>query len=55
MMTHDPEWIAALSSLLTFFVIGASAVAALIQLRHIKSSNELIAINDFRHALESER
>lgn len=50
-----PEWIAAISSLLTFFVIGASAVAALIQLHHIKSSNELVAINDFRQALESER
>ncbi len=50
-----PEWIAAIASLLTFFVIGASAIAALVQLRHLKSSNELIALNDFRQALESER
>jgi hypothetical protein len=43
------ELISAVASVGTFIVIGASAVAALIQLRHLQSSNQLhamLAIND---------
>ncbi len=43
------ELISALASIGSFVVIGASAVAALIQLRHLQSSNQLqamLAIND---------
>jgi hypothetical protein len=38
------ELISALASVGTFIVIGASAVAALIQLRHLQSSNQLQAM-----------
>lgn len=39
-----PEMITALATLGTVVVIGASAVAALIQLRHMRASNELEAL-----------
>jgi Domain of unknown function (DUF4760) len=37
----------------TFVVIAASAVAALIQLRHMRGSNQITALNEFRETLES--
>ena len=47
------EWVTALSSLATFIVVGASAVAALIQLRHMRNVNQLAVLNDVRHTMES--
>src|ERR1700737_4404653 len=37
----------------TFFVIAATAVAALIQLRHMRSGNEIVAVTEFRETYES--
>lgn len=39
-----PELITAIATLATVVVIGASAIAALIQLRHMRASNELEAV-----------
>lgn len=47
------EWVTALSSLATFVVVGASAIAALIQLRHMRNVNQLAVLNDVRHTMES--
>jgi len=41
-----PELLSAFGTLLTAIIIGATAVAALIQLRHIRASNELSAFNE---------
>lgn len=40
----SPELLTAIATLLTVVVIGASAIAALIQLRHMRASNELEAV-----------
>ena len=37
----------------TFLVIAATAVAALIQLRHMRSGNEIVAVTEFRETYES--
>src|SRR5947209_16475960 len=46
------EWVTALSTFGTVVVIGATAVAALIQLRHLRAANQLEALlsleRDFR-------
>jgi Domain of unknown function (DUF4760) len=42
------ELINTLATLGTFLVIAATAVAAIIQLRHARSSNQLAAINELR-------
>lgn len=39
----------------TFVVIAATAIAALVQLRHMRSSNQIAALTDVRETLESER
>ena len=39
----------------TFLVIAATAIAALIQLRHMRSSNQITVLTDVRETLESER
>ena len=49
----SPELISAIASAGTFVVIAASAIAALIQLRHMRSSNQIVALNEFRETLES--
>ena len=38
----------------TFVVIAATAVAALAQLRHMRSSNQIAAVTEMRETLESE-
>jgi hypothetical protein len=43
----------AIATVGTFVVIAASAVAALIQLRHMRGSNQITALNEFRETLES--
>lgn len=50
-MTAD--WLAAAASLATFVVIAASAIAAIVQLRHVYNSNQLAFFNDFRHETET--
>jgi len=47
------EWVTAVASAGTFVVIAASAIAALIQLRHSRGSNQIIALNECRETLES--
>lgn len=53
-MSVSPEWLTAIGTLGSFIVIGGSAVAALVQLRHMRSSNQLEALlsleRDFRTA-----
>jgi hypothetical protein len=53
------EWMGLLVSAGTLFVIGASAIAALVQLRHLRASNQLEALlnlerefhgNDLQHS-----
>ncbi len=45
--------VAAAASVATFLVIAASAIAALIQLRHMRNSNQIVVFNEIRHTLES--
>jgi hypothetical protein len=47
------EWVTAIATAGTFVVIAASAIAALIQLRHTRGSNQIIALNECRETLES--
>lgn len=49
----NAEWVTAIASAGTFVVIAASAVAALIQLQHMRGSNQIIALTEFRETLES--
>ena len=48
-----PELLTAIASIGTFLVITATAIAAFVQLRHLGSSNQLEALNDFRQNFES--
>ena len=50
----SPEYMTAIASIGTFIVIAATAVAALIQLRHLRSANQISAINEFSEKAESE-
>jgi hypothetical protein len=47
------EWVTAIATAGTFLVIAASATAALMQIRHMRSSNQIAAVSEFREALES--
>jgi hypothetical protein len=47
------EWVTAIATAGTFVVIAASAVAALIQLRHMRGSNQIVALTECRETLES--
>ena len=47
------EVINAVASAGTFIVIAASAIAALVQLRHMRSNNQIVALNEFRETMES--
>jgi Domain of unknown function (DUF4760) len=46
------EWVTAIATVGTFLVIAASAIAALIQLRHLRGGNQIAAITGFREALD---
>ena len=50
----NPETVAALASLGTFVVISVSAVAALIQLRHIRASNQLSGLIKYSELWEAQ-
>lgn len=47
------EWVTAIGTVGTFVVIAASAVAALIQLRHMGRSNQIASFDELRDAMES--
>ena len=47
------EWVTAWATLGTFIVIAASADAALEQLRHMRSGNQLTVLTEVRETLES--
>jgi hypothetical protein len=47
------EWVGAISSAGTFVVIAASAIAALLQLRHMRSGNQIAAYNECRETMDS--
>jgi hypothetical protein len=48
-----PDEITALASAGALLVISATAIAAFIQLRHMRTSNQLMVLNGFREAYES--
>jgi hypothetical protein len=50
-----PEWVTASATVATLIVIAASAIAALMQLRHTRGSNQIIALTECRETLESEQ
>src|SRR5579863_10025465 len=47
------EWVTAIGTIGTFVVITASAIAALLQIRHIRSGNQIAAFNELRETMES--
>ncbi len=47
------ELINSLATFGTFLVIAATAIAALVQLRHSRSSNHIVALNELRETMES--
>ena len=47
------DWVTAIATVGTFVVIAASAAAALIQLRHMRGSNQIVALTEIRETLES--
>lgn len=49
----SPEWVTAIGTVGTFLVIAASAVAALLQLRHMRSGNQIAAYNECRETMDS--
>jgi hypothetical protein len=51
----SPEVLTAAASIGTFVVIAASAIAALIQLRHMSSNNELSALRAAMESWDSDR
>jgi len=48
------ELVNTFATLGTFLVIGATAVAAIIQLRHARSSNQIATLNELRETSISE-
>mgnify|MGYP001478974860 CR=1 FL=1 len=47
------DWVTAIATAGTFVVIAASAIAALLQIRHLRSSNQIAALNECRETIES--
>lgn len=47
------EWVTAAGTVGTFVVIAASALAALMQIRHMRSSNQIAAYNECRETMDS--
>jgi uncharacterized protein DUF4760 len=47
------DWVTAIATAGTFLVIAASAAAALVQLRHMRGSNQIVALTECRETLES--
>ncbi len=51
----SPEWVTAIATVITALVIAASAVAALLQIRHLRKSNEIEIIEKWTETIESEQ
>jgi hypothetical protein len=49
----SPEWVTAVATVFTALVIAASAVAALMQIRHMRKGNEIDIIDKWTEAIES--
>ena len=49
----SPDWLTAAGTIGTFVVITASAIAALVQLRHMGRSNQIASLDEVRAAMES--
>lgn len=49
------ELLAAIGSIGTFVVIAATAVTAVVQLRHMRGSNQIAALTEMRETIESEK
>ena len=49
----SPEWVTAIATAGTFLVIAASAIAALLQLRHMRGGNQIVALTECRETMES--
>ncbi len=49
----SPEWLTAIGTIGTFAVIAASGAAALFQLRHMRGSNQIVALTEVRETIES--
>jgi hypothetical protein len=47
------ELVNTLATFGTFFVIAATAIAAIVQLRHSRTSNQILALNEIRETMES--
>ena len=47
------ELVNTLATLGTFVVIAATAIAAIVQLRHMRGSNQITALNELRETMES--
>jgi Domain of unknown function (DUF4760) len=52
-MQMTAEWVTAGASVFTCLVIAASAIAALVQLRHMRGGNQIVALTEYRETLES--
>lgn len=49
----SPDWVTAIATAGTFLVIAASATAALIQLGHMRTSNQVLILSEIRTKMES--
>lgn len=47
------EWVTAVATILTAIVIAASALAALLQIRHLRTGNQISAFNEHREMMDS--
>lgn len=47
------DWVTAIATAGTFVVIAASAAAALVQLRHMRTGNQISAYNECRETMDS--
>ena len=50
----SPEYLTAVASIGTFLVIAATAIAAFVQLRHMRGATSITALTESREILESE-
>lgn len=49
----SPEWVGALAAIGTFVVIAASALAALVQMRHMRSANQISLFTAYNTEFDS--
>jgi hypothetical protein len=49
------ELVSAIASIGTFVVIAATAFAAIVQLHHLRGSNQIVALTEIREVVESEK